>query len=115
MAFLTAARVFSTLLLFHHLIASVQAYAIDQSCKPYSKDNVDKTALIQAAMTEAQQMMTKAATQVVNDYQAPSWDNSLMNLWPGATEQQVNSIAGAFALLYGHSNALRSPFLMNTI
>ncbi|KAM0805542.1 hypothetical protein BDR22DRAFT_968788 [Usnea florida] len=98
MAFLTAATVFSTLLLFHQLIArtSVQAYAIDHSCKPYSKDQVDKTALIQAAMTEAKQMMTKAATQVINDHRAPSWDNSLISLWPGATVQDVHSIAAKY-------------------
>ena len=109
MAFFSAATVVSTLLLFHKLIASVQAYAIDHSCKPYSKDQVDKTALIQAAMTEAKQMMTKAATQVVNDHQAPNWGNSLIRLWPNATVQDVDSIAGAFALFHDHFHDLRSP------
>ena len=115
MAFLSAAKVIAALLLFHELIASVQAYAIDHSCKPYSKDQVDKTALIQAAMTEAKQMMTNAATQVVNDHQARSWDNSLIRLWPGARVQHVYSIAGAFGLFHGHFHAPRIPFLMNTV
>ena len=115
MAFLAAATVFSTLLLFHHLIASVQAYAIDHSCRPYSKDQQDKTALIQAAMTEAKQMMTNAATRVVNDHHFSPWDNSLISLWPDAEVQDVHSIAGAFVFFHGHFLALRSPFLMNTV
>ena len=115
MAFLAAATVFSTLLLFHQLISNVQGYAIDHSCKPYSKDQVDKTALIQAAMTEAKQMMTKAATQVVHDHYLFTWDNSLISLWPNATIQDVYSIAGAFALSHGHFHALRSPSLMKAV
>lgn len=88
---LTRTRILSISICIFRLSARAGAYAIDESCKPYSGDGQDKTALITAAMTEANLMQQAAAGAVVAP--ASAQDDTLTKLFPGASATDLTDIA----------------------
>jgi len=93
MALIIATTVFSALYFLCRFFIHAEAYVVDKSCKPYLTDNVDKTSMINAAMAEANEMMTHAAWML--DYNLTRVaDNSRDALFPGARTQDLINIAG---------------------
>lgn len=83
-------------LLFSSLLNILRAYVIDGSCHQYSSSNLvppeDKTAMIRAAMIEAEAMGISASAALLQELSGNRdfWDNSVSLLFEGVDLHTVN-------------------------
>jgi hypothetical protein len=73
------------------LFARTEAYAIHRTCKPYLTDLVDKTSMIEAAMAEAKEMLSRAAAEIVHP--TSHEDNTVYTIFRDVTDTNRTDIA----------------------
>ncbi len=89
------------------LFARTEAYAIHRTCKPYSTDLVDKTGMIEAAMAEANGMLSRAAAEIVHPTSHQD-DNTVHTIFRDVTGTKRTDIAGQCDSVC-HSRRRESP------
>lgn len=94
MSLYTTATVLSALISLSRLLSQASAYAIDQSCTPYTFTGgvrqEDKSDMIKSAMTAANQMLTHAATVVTL---GQGTDNARDQLFTGASAADLQTVS----------------------